>query len=62
MGLVVEVVLCGITIPITAAAAGGMVGVAMWFRPPAARKHGGRVRLILILLATASAAAMGASA
>lgn len=54
MGLVVEVVLCGITIPITAAAAGGMVGVAMWFRPPAARKHGGRVRLILILLATAA--------
>ena len=54
MGLVVEVVLCGITVPITAAAAGGMVGVALWFRPPQGRDHGGRVRLVLMLLAAAA--------
>jgi hypothetical protein len=54
LGLVVEVVLCGVTVPITAAAAGGMVGVALWFRPPRGREHGGRVRLVLVLLAAAA--------
>ena len=57
IGLVVEVVLCGITIPITAAAAGGMVGIALWFRPPQGRggeHHGGRVRPVLLLLAAAA--------
>ncbi|MFN8072245.1 MAG: zinc ribbon domain-containing protein [Mycobacterium sp.] len=53
VSLVVEVVLCGVTVPITAAAAGGMVGVALWFRDPH-RGDGGhhsRVRLVLVLLA-----------
>ena len=54
LGLAVEVVLCGITIPITAAAAGGMVGIALWFRPPPGRDHGGRVRSVLMLLAAAA--------
>lgn len=51
-GLVIEAVLCGVTIPISAAAAGGMVGVALWFRPRGS--HDGRVRLALGLLATAA--------
>lgn len=49
MGLVVEVVLCGVTVPITATAAGAMAGIALWFREPAGRSH--RVRLLLTLLA-----------
>ena len=48
-GLVVEAILAGITVPISAAAAGGMVGIALWFRPP--NRHEGRVRLVLGLLA-----------
>ena len=51
-GLVIEAVLCGVTIPISAAAAGGMVGVALWFRPRGS--HDGRVRLTLGLLAAAA--------
>ncbi len=61
-GLMIEVVLCGAMIPITAAAAGGMAGIALWFREPAA-KHQGRVRLVLLLLAAAALlahAALGA--
>ena len=54
MGLVVEVVLCGVTVPITAAAAGGMVGIALWFRPPIKAHHDGRVRLVLMVLAAAA--------
>jgi hypothetical protein len=51
-GLVVQAVLSGVTVPISAAAAGGMVGIALWFRPPG--YHQGRVRLLLILLAAAA--------
>lgn len=51
-GLVVQAVLNGVTVPISAAAAGGMVGIALWFRPPG--HHRGRVRLLLILLAAAA--------
>lgn len=51
-GLLVEAVLCGVTVPITATAAGGMVGVALWFRQPGS--HRGRVRLLLWLLAAAA--------
>jgi hypothetical protein len=55
MGLVVEVVLCGVTVPITAAAAGGMVGIALWFEPPRCLpgQHD-RVKLALALLAAAA--------
>jgi hypothetical protein len=51
-GLVVQAVLSGVTVPISAAAAGGMVGIALWFRSPG--HHQGRVRLLLILLAIAA--------
>ena len=55
MGLVVEVVLCGVTVPITAAAAGGMVGIALWFKQrPGVSEHHGRVHITLGLLAAAS--------
>ena len=61
-GLFVESAVCGMAVPITAAAAGGMVGVALWFRPPGEqparhrdgapnRQGHGRVRLILWSLA-----------
>jgi len=52
-GLLVEALLCGVTIPITAAAGGGMLGIALWFTPPDGRAHQGRVRLTLGLLAAA---------
>lgn len=48
-GLLVQAVLCGVTVPITATAAGGMVGIALWFRQQGG--HHGRVRLLLWLLA-----------
>lgn len=50
-GLLVEVILGGVTVPITAAAASGMVGIALWFRPRSGpAEPGGRVRLVLVLL------------
>lgn len=53
--LVVQVVLCGLTVPITAAAAGGMLGIALWFREPGRPGgHHGRVRPALFLLAAAA--------
>ncbi|MDA0250825.1 MAG: zinc ribbon domain-containing protein [Actinomycetota bacterium] len=51
-GLVIEAVLSGVTVPISAAAAGGMVGIALWFRRGGA--HAGRVGLMLGLLAAAA--------
>ncbi len=55
LGLVVEVVLCGVTVPITAAAAGGMVGIALWFKQRrGVSEHHGRVQLTLGLLAAAA--------
>ncbi len=56
-GLVVEATLAGVTVPVTAAAAGGMVGILLWFHHRASDEtedHPGRVRLVLILLAVAS--------
>ena len=50
--LLVEAVLCGVTVPISAAAAGGIVGVALWFRPGS--PHGSRVGLVVALLAVAA--------
>ncbi len=51
-GLVIEGVLCGLTVPISAAAAGGMVGVALWFHQPPGRQD--RVGTALGLLAAAA--------
>ena len=52
-GLLVEALLCALTIPLTAAAAGGMVGMLLWFTHPAAdtaKDHPGGVRLAIALL------------
>lgn len=56
-GLVVEAALCGITVPVTGAAAGGMVGLMLWYRHPDsddADDHPRRVRVVLALLAAAA--------
>lgn len=46
----VEAVLYGVTVPLTAAAVGGLIGVVLWFRPgPRAGRHPGRVRAVLLL-------------
>lgn len=50
-GLIVEVLMTGVTIPVTGAAAGGLFGILLWFKP--AHDHDRRVRLILGLLALA---------
>ncbi|EHB54888.1 hypothetical protein MycrhDRAFT_2082 [Mycolicibacterium rhodesiae JS60] len=51
--LLVEAILCGVTIPLTAAVAGGMVGVALWFKGPDSNphEHPGRIRAVLVVLA-----------
>lgn len=48
-GLIVEVIMGGVTIPITGAAAGGVFGILLWFRPATGRDR--RVRIVLGLLA-----------
>ena len=53
-GLLVEALLCALTIPVTAAGAGGMVGMLLWFDHPGpdrTKDHPRRVRLALALLA-----------
>lgn len=62
-GLLVEVVLCGGTVPVTAAAAGGTVGIALWFRqrPGVAERHG-RVHVVLALVAAVAMLAHTAAA
>jgi hypothetical protein len=50
-GLLVDVVMTGVTIPVTAATAGGLVGILLWFAP--AGHHGRRVRVLLGLIAAA---------
>ena len=48
-GLIVEVVMGGVTIPVTAAAAGGLAGILLWFQP--STEHDRRLRVFLALLA-----------
>lgn len=52
-GLFVEALLCGVTIPLTAAVAGGMIGIALWFKGQDSNphEHPGRIRAALYLLA-----------
>lgn len=57
--IVAEMVLCGVTVPITAAAAGGMVGIALWFTRPS-WSHQNRVLTVLVLLAVAALLIHGA--
>ncbi|MGI9123725.1 MAG: zinc ribbon domain-containing protein [Mycobacterium sp.] len=58
-GMVIESVLCGVTVPVSAAAAGGMIGIALWFQRR--ESHDGRVRLMLWLLAATALLAHGAA-
>ena len=53
--LMVEAGIRGIAVPLTAAAAGGLIGAALWFtRPPSKEhQHPGVVRLVLVLFAVA---------
>jgi hypothetical protein len=53
LSLLVEAILCGVTIPLTAAVAGGMVGMALWFRGQNdnPHEHPARIRAILWVLA-----------
>lgn len=53
MSLLVEAVICGVTIPLTAAVAGGMVGIALWFKGQTENphEHPARTRAALWLLA-----------
>ncbi|WP_313673992.1 zinc ribbon domain-containing protein [Mycolicibacterium sp.] len=48
-GLIVEVVMGGVTIPVTAAAAGGLAGILLWFKPSS--EHERKLRTVLALLA-----------
>jgi hypothetical protein len=53
--LLVEAGIRGIAIPLITAAAGGLIGAALWFTRPATKKdqHPGMVRLVLVGLASA---------
>ena len=53
VGLFVEAGIRGVTMPLTAAAAGGLIGAALWFTRPAnkSHQHPGVVRLVLVLFA-----------
>lgn len=64
-GLVIEAAIAGLTIPVTAAVAGGLVGILLWFHPPVGdgEERPGRVRAVLALVTVAVLlihAAMGA--
>ena len=52
-GLVVEATLHGVTVPLTAAVAGGLVGIALWFtgQNDNPHEHPRRTRAVLIALA-----------
>jgi hypothetical protein len=51
--LMVEAGIRGVAVPLTAAAAGGLIGAALWFKRPPSKEHQrpGVVRLILVLFA-----------
>ena len=53
--LLVEAGIRGVAVPLTAAAAGGLIGAALWFtRPPSkAKQHPGLVRALLVFFAVA---------
>jgi hypothetical protein len=53
--LLVEAGIRGVAVPLIAAAAGGLIGAALWFTRPESKKeqHPGMVRLVLVALASA---------
>lgn len=52
MRLFVEAVLYGVTVPLTAASVGGLIGILLWFRPgDRAGERPGRVRFVLLSFA-----------
>ncbi|BBW99402.1 hypothetical protein BST36_12000 [Mycolicibacterium moriokaense] len=53
--LMVEAGIRGVAVPLIAAAAGGLIGAALWFTRPESKKdqHPGMVRLVLVGLASA---------
>ncbi len=53
--IIVEAGIRGVAVPLTAAAAGGLIGAALWFtRPPSKEnQHPGIVRLVLVSFAVA---------
>jgi hypothetical protein len=53
--LIVEAGIRGVAVPLTAAAAGGLIGAALWFTRPASKKNRrpGLVRLLLVSFAVA---------
>lgn len=51
--LIVEATLYGVAIPLTATAAGGLIGIMLWFRPgPRAGAHPRRIRRSLLIFST----------
>ena len=50
-GLLVEAGIRGVSVPLTAAAAGGLIGAALWFKRPPSKEdqHPGVVRAILLV-------------
>ncbi|MCB1291332.1 MAG: zinc ribbon domain-containing protein [Mycobacterium sp.] len=49
MRLFVEAILYGVTVPLTAASVGGLIGILLWFRPGTrAGERSGRVRVALV--------------
>jgi rRNA maturation endonuclease Nob1 len=54
-GVVVEAAICGVMVPLTGVAAGGLVGLTLWFtRPPDRTGERDRTRLVLLLLTLAA--------
>ena len=54
--LLVEAGIRGVAVPLVAAAAGGLIGAALWFtRPPSRDQHPGAVRFVLVALAARGA-------
>ncbi len=54
-GVVVEAGICGVTVPLTGVAAGGLIGLTLWYtRPPDTAGKRDRTRLLLLLLTLAA--------
>jgi hypothetical protein len=62
-GVVVEAAVRGVTVPLTGVAAGGLIGLTLWFtRPPGKAGERDRTRLVLLLLTFAAIATYAGAA